>query len=816
MFANVIIPHRFFDVLTYHVPASLRHSTEPGHSVKVPLGLKKFTTGIVLSTQCEIPSELIGKRVAELLESTPLLPPVQLRFIKWVSAYYLCPLGSVLKAALPIQLRTEGPLLFVASHHTPVSSSLQTLESKVQQALSTHNALTYDELQETTSSKQIGTALKNMLQRGWIDVRLPALPQKTLQLPKPNLQLSAQYVRSGNVDSTLLASLEKYRQQRAVLAHYLECVAAQSENDPGRGIVAWKTLSAISGPALKRLVQKGVFQEVSGIPAHPASSTPAANTYSIAARQTALEIELQFKTKPVVLLHSAQIEHKRTVCFLLIEKALRLQQQVLYLVPDKESALHTTHKATQHFGSTRVLHMSSPARRFAIWQALSRPEPMGCLVVTTRSGVFLPWRSIGLVLVENEHQACYKQTEQLPYYHARDAAIMLAQHYRVPVLLTSPTPSIDTYYKTRTGRYGLVHVPATHFRTGERAAVSLVHMGAAHKRGHVSSGLSRSVLQALERVLGCGQQALIFQSRRGYAPYVMCKACAWVPRCVRCAVGLAYHSVNAQLCCHYCGYRTEPSKTCRACCSGQLKNMGCGTEQVEEALHWYFPSHSIASLDADCSPSLRAQLLERFAAKQIDVLVGTQLLAQARFYGKVALVCVLETDRLLRLPNFRTGEQCFQLLTQLLHQVDPSQQGAKAVIQTYSPPQAALQEVVQGRYDRMYCREITERMAFGYPPYTRLIRVVVMHPQSSTTGAAARRLQTMLKVDVDVQVLGPHDPSVAQVRGLFHAEIWLKIPKSRGTTLLRAAKDVLLQSVKVLQRQSKFRHARVLLDVDPL
>ena len=416
------------------------------------------------------------------------------------------------------------------------------------------------------------------------------------------------------------------------------------------------------------------------------------------------------------------------------------------------------------------------------------------------------------MIVDEEHEPSYKQQEGMPRYHAREVAIVLAQYHHAQVILGSATPSLESYYNAKNNKYGLV-VLKERFGKTALPVISLANLRMKQAKNTVRIDFTKALLQALHYVLTQKSQALIFQNRRGYAVHIACQDCAWIPMCKQCAVSLTYHQREHQLCCHYCGYHQPMPSLCKACQGNQLKQVGFGTEKLEESLQVFFPKHHVQRMDLDTTRGKHRydQLLQAVDKGVVDILVGTQMITKGLDFGGVALVGVVDIDRLLYWPDFRAGERCFQLLVQVSGRAGRREKQGKVIIQTAQPENPVLQEVVRHDYEGMYCRELAERRAFRYPPYVRLVRVVLKHRDKSTVSKAAHSLANALQTVRAFALLGPHPPMIARLKNQYCMDIWVKLPKD--THLMASKQKIQEMSLAV---SKAFKQVQIIFDVDPV
>jgi primosomal protein N' (replication factor Y) len=500
----------------------------------------------------------------------------------------------------------------------------------------------------------------------------------------------------------------------------------------------------------------------------------------------------------------------------LIQEVLQGGGQVLYLLPEIALTTQMVKRLKIIFGNQVGVYHSrySDNERVEVWNSVLQGECS--FVLGTRSAIFLPFDHLSLIIVDEEHESSYKQFDAMPRYHARDAALVLAQYHHAKVLLGSATPSIESYYNAQNGKYGFV---ALQERFGKAALPEIILSNVRIERAKkaLREDFTQVLLEALQQTLDQQEQAIIFQNRRGYAPYITCEACAWVPMCTQCAVSLTYHQFNNNLRCHYCGYNIKVPPACHICDSHRLKTIGFGTEKLEETLQLFFPEKKIQRMDLDTTRGKYSydKLIEALEQGSTDILVGTQMLTKGLDFGQVSLVGVLDVDRLLYFPDFRASERCFQLLTQVSGRAGRREKQGKVIIQTNNPQHPVLKDVVRHDYEQMYHRELGERKQFLYPPYARLVKITLKHTDKNLVGAAASMLAHGLRKQLENGVLGPQTPLITKVKNQYLMDVWVKIKKDTEKRLL-FTKQVITQEGRRVLLDKTFKQVKVLFDVDPI
>ncbi|MEL6358407.1 MAG: primosomal protein N' [Bacteroidota bacterium] len=703
-FADIILPLPLPKLLTYRVPEQYKTLIATGSRVIVPLGPKKILTGLVAKIHSQEPG-YATKAIVDVLDDAPIVNATQLRFFQWLASYYLCTVGEVMLAALPNGLRLSSQSkIQLHPEFDLATGDFTEREQRLIAALQKRSDLTYAEAAAAVDQKSIHQLLKVLLHKQAV-ILFEEVKEKYVPKKVRRIRLSETYTHNQAALQELFTKLEKHSKQLDVLLKYVAQVPVhQTENLEDYGMDKQVLMQAdISASSLQTLIKKQVFIEEEVIVPRfsHASSVPEELPTLSPAQSTALDaIHHQFQEKEAVLLHGVTASGKTEIYSHLIQAALQGGGQVLYLLPEIALTTQLVKRLKKIFGDQVGVYHSkySDNERVEVWHNVLQGKCS--FVLGTRSAIFLPFDHLSLVIVDEEHETSYKQGEVMPRYHARDAALVLAQYQHAKVLLGSATPAIESYYNAQTGKYGLVTLQE---RFGEVALpeIVLANVRIERERKTLREGFTKELLEALQQTLDQQEQAIIFQNRRGYAPYITCEYCAWVPMCTQCAVSLTYHQFSNRLSCHYCGYYTPLPPACHVCESHALKNVGAGTEKLEETLQLFFPEKQVQRMDLDTTRGKYSydRLIEALEQGKTDILVGTQMITKGLDFGRVALVGVLDVDRLLYFPDFRANERCFQLLTQVSGRAGRRAKQGQVIIQTNNPKHPILHLIVVMRYD---------------------------------------------------------------------------------------------------------------------
>lgn len=817
-YIDVIVPLPLGGTFTYSVPDEWADAVRIGMRVVVPFGKKKMYTAIVSIIHTHKPELLYEvKDVICLLDNQPVLRYPQLKFWEWVGAYYQAYPGDVYQAAVPAGLKLESETRVCINPDFEAEHILSEKEQRILDALSDGKPVNVAELNKVTEIRDVLPTLKILLEKGAVEVS-EELTEKFRAKTDTFVRLSDDARREENLRRTF-DELGRAKKQLDVLMMYIDlskCLIPARQREVTRKELLEK--SGASPAVLAALVERGVLETyLKEIGRLDISDLPTNAVYALNEfQQTALSsIEKQFKEKPVVLLHGVTSSGKTEIYIHLIQKVLAEGKQVLYLVPEIALTTQLTSRLKRVFGKRLGVYHSkfSDAERVEIWNNVLNDKSYE-VIIGVRSSIFLPFRQLGLVIVDEEHESSYKQYDPAPRYNARNAAIVLASMHGAKTLLGTATPSIESYFNAETGKYGLVELHQRHEEMQLPEIVVVDTKEAYHKKrmeGHFSDVL----LEKIAKALGNNEQIILFQNRRGYAPYIECKGCAYVPKCKNCDVSLTVHKVFNTLTCHYCGY-TEPIPTiCPVCKTPNLNTKGFGTEKIEDEIRQIFPDARVSRMDLDTTRSKKSyeKLITDFENHKVDILIGTQMVTKGLDFEHVSLVGILNADNMLNFPDFRAHERAYQLMAQVSGRAGRKNKRGLVVLQTSQPEHTVIGQVIRNDYAAMYKLQTEERKQFKYPPYFRMIQVTLRHKDVHVLQQAAFTLAGQLRAIFGSRVLGPIDPVVSRIQNLFIKQIILKIENEASPA---KAKEMLQHASNELLTQSRFKSVRIGLDVDPV
>lgn len=817
-YVDVIVPLPIAGQYTYSLPEEMAERVCMGCRVVVPFGRKKFYTGLVTRVHEEAPQAYETKDVSEVLDERPILLERQYAFWQWLSDYYLCPLGDVYKAAVPSGMKLESETLVVYNPEFVAGGPLPEKEQQVLDLLSRDTEQCITQLEKSSGIRQLLPVIQSLLEKEAIYVK-----EELKRSYRPKLETRVRLTERVRPEKALRLQfdlLARAPKQLAVLMKYLE-LSGWSGADGRLREVTRKQLQDASGASaavLNGLVEKQVFEvyraEVGRL-AQGTLETQDLHTLSEAQENAYRQILATFHTKNVCLLHGVTASGKTEIYIHLIEQVLSVGKQVLYLLPEIALTTQITERLKRVFGNRLgIYHSKFPdAERVEIWRKQLSENDYD-VILGVRSSVFLPFRRLGLVIVDEEHEQTYKQQDPAPRYHARNAAIVLASLFGAKTLLGTATPSIETYYNALQGKYGLVELNERHQQIC-LPRIEVVDIRELARKKRMTGPFSPMLLQQMREALDRKEQVILFQNRRGFAPMIECRTCGWVPRCKNCDVSLTYHKGLNELTCHYCGYTYQVPRSCPACGGVELMDRGFGTEKVEDDVKRIFPEARVARMDLDTTRTRTAYetIIADFEAGKTDVLIGTQMVSKGLDFDRVSVVGILNADSLLNYPDFRSYERAYQLMAQVAGRAGRKNRQGLVILQTKSPDLPLIHEVVTNDYRQMYEEQLEERRLFNYPPFDRLVYVYLKHRKEEVAEQAAAVLAGWLRAGLGDRILGPDKPPVGRIQRLFIKKIVVKI--AQGTSMPKV-RGYLLQLQRALLEDERFRSLVVYYDVDPM
>ena len=819
-FADILLPLALQEILTYGVPATLQLAV--GQRVIVPLGKSKRYSGFVVRIHHDAPAEgIVVKDVEDIVDDAPLLLPQQINFWRWIASYYMCTAGEVLKAALPSGLKLESETLIQRAENTPPIEDLSEKQTAAFYKLPKEEPCSIEALQKSGISL---SNLRYLIEQGYATV-VERMRDNFKPRTEVYVRLNEEYLDDERLNQ-LFESMKRSPKQDATLLAYLHlakpAAAISLKNPKLLKDVSKKDLLRQSGgseAALKGLFDKNILQrydvEIGRLKPCVVAEQLGMRPLSELQEAALSNIYRAFETQPIVLLHGVTSSGKTEVYTRLISDVLAQGKQVLYLLPEIALTTQITTRLGRVFGDKMgVYHYKFPdAERVEIWRRQMSEHPYP-LILGVRSSLFLPFQNLGLIIVDEEHETSYKQQDPAPRYHARDAALILAQQLGAKVLLGTATPSLETYYKARIGRYGLVEMLVRHGGV-KMPDITIEDVKELRRKKIMKGILTPRLIDEINLALEHKEQVILFINRRGYSPVLDCRTCGWSPRCTQCDVTLTYHQQEQKLVCHYCGQQFKLPTACPNCGDTTLRDVGYGTEKVEAIIAEQFPNARIARMDLDTTRSRTAyeNIIRNFQEGNTDILIGTQMLTKGLDFDRVSVVGVINADQLMGMPDFRAHERAFQMLSQVAGRAGRRGKQGRVVIQTRQANHQLITQIQQGNYLEMYMEQMQERQLFRYPPFFRIINIYLKHPDDATVEAAAMHLSQLLSPHFADCLLGPERPLIARVQLLYIRKFVLKVSPTLPTSGIRAT---LKAATQTLLQHDAFKRVQIYFDVDPL
>jgi primosomal protein N' (replication factor Y) len=818
-YADVILPLPLENSYVYSIPADLEKAVTPGCRVLVHFGKRKYYTGIVMLVHERPPGSAFEiKEIYALLDASPILRRPQLRFWQWIASYYLCKLGDVYKAAVPSGLKLESETVVELNESFEADAPLRRNEQSIVDAFGIKNKLTVSELEKKTGLRNVVSGITSLMARGAVLIN-EELKRGYTPGTQTFIRLAAPYHDESKLQDAF-SELKRAPKQEALLLFYLDVSHAlnpQLARELSKKELIDKSgaTSSTAGVLIKRGILESYEKEVGRLQV-PVCRLQPLTSLTDDQKKAYRAIHDVFKSKDVCLLHGVTSSGKTEIYTWLIDEMLRQGRQVLYLLPEIAVTTQLTERLAEVFGDKLLVYHSkfSDNERVEVWNKLLY-ERTPRLILGVRSSLFLPFSDLGLIIVDEEHENTYKQQEPAPRYHARNAAIMLATMHGGKTLLGSATPSIDSYYNATTGKYGLVELTARFGNCPTPEIVSVDIKELKRKKIMKDTLFSPLLVQKMQAALEKGEQSILFQNRRGFAPMLECRECGWVPHCMNCDVSLTYHKYHNRLECHYCGYKETLPGQCPQCGSTDLKMMGFGTEKIEEEVASLFPSVKVERLDFDSAKTRNAyeRIISDFEKGKTRILTGTQMLSKGLDFANVGVVGILNADSLMNYPDFRAHERAFQLMVQVSGRAGRRDKRGAVILQTSQPEHPIIRMVQQFAYKEMVALQLSERSIFHYPPYYRLIVVVLRSRNEPTLQEMSVLHADTLRTRFGERVLGPVIPPVTRVQTFHVRKILLKI---EATAAIAPVREIIESIHAEMQRYLPFKQLLVHYDVDPV
>lgn len=820
-YAEVLLPLPLTGFFTYKVPDMMAEAIRPGCRVVVPFGRTKFYTGIVAGLTPRRPEGFETKEISQLLDSEPVVRHPQMKFWEWIADYYLCSQGEVFRAAVPAGLKLESETVVEVNpdFEEDPGDRLGERDLLVMNAVRrVPKKATLAAVAKETGFRNTSAIVAHLVERDALMVSENLVERyKTRKIEM--VEMAIERGDSAALHAAFDSVKGAPKQEKALLT-LIELSGFMRQGSDLCEVTRADLLdrSGVTSPIIIALENKGIVRrrkkEVSRF-AQVSKATMPMPELTDAQREARDAIIKSWGEKDITLLHGVTSSGKTEVYISLIDRMLRSGRQVLYLVPEIALTTQLTTRLQRVFGPKVIIYHSrfSDSERVELWRRLlSTHEPL--VVLGARSALFMPFASLGLIIVDEEHESSFKQQDPAPRYNARDAAMVLAGMHGAKTLLGSATPAVDTYYKALTGRFGLVSL-TERYGGSELPRVEIVDMAKSRKKREVSGAFSLQLRRLINDAASADRQTILFLNRRGFAPMARCKMCGYVPKCENCDVSLTYHHGIDRLVCHYCGTPYDLPRVCPACREPGLEIIGYGTERIEEEIAASFPAIPVARLDRDTTRNKDdyERIIDEFSAGKDKMLVGTQMVTKGLDFGRVSVVGVINADATINQPDFRSAERAFNMLEQVAGRAGRRGDDGVVAIQTYTPSHPLFGFLVRHDYVGFYNHEIEERRLYNYPPFTRIINIYLKHREQGRlhvlAGAYGRRLRELF----GNRVFGPEEPHVARIKQMHIMRIMIKIETEAS---MKKVKHILRETYLEMDAARALNGAQVYYDVDPM
>lgn len=819
-FVQLILPVPIAKLFTYRVPFELNNSIAIGQRVVVPFGQRNILTGIIKVIEEMPPKKYEAKLILDLLEDIPAFNPQMLRFIDWIGAYYMANPGDVLNIALPAGLKVSSESIVQLNPSYKPSQNLALEEEYLITYLQAHEQIEYLEIPKLVGKKNISTLIKSLIKQEAI-----ILYDKVKERFSPKyakfIRIHPDTLTEENGLQLVFEKLESKPKQQNILITYLKLNPVLEQPTLNKQGVKKKELIAngCSPSSLKTLESNNIIESFEVLQSRFDQHIETDPSFPLSSDQTVAykEILSSFEKNNIAYLHGITGSGKTEIYIELIKEVLNSGEQVLFLVPEIALTTQLVIRLKKVLGSAVGVYHSrfSDNERVEVWQGVQTGRYN--FVIGVRSSLFLPFDNLGLIIIDEEHEPSYKQANPSPRYHARDAALVLANIHHAKVVMGSGTPSIESYYQATQGKYSLIKLDKR-FGDSVMPQITTADVTREKKKKTMKGYITLQLYKAIETTLELGKQVIIFQNRRGYAPYLNCTVCGWTPQCTRCDVSLTYHLYKNELRCHYCGHAEALPHTCEECGSSDIKTNNYGTEQLEESLQLLFPEKKVGRMDQDTTRGKHSfdKLIEDFSNGSIDILVGTQMVAKGLDFEHVQLVGIFDIDRMIHFPDFRSAERTYNLATQVAGRAGRRKMQGQVIIQSYNPTQDLIAHIINQDYTTFYKQEIEERELFAYPPFIRLINITIRHTNPIKAENSAYMLVEQLKTNLSIslKIYGPIQPVITKVRNKYLYEVLIKIPREAKN--LNAIKTIIWKSSQQVLVSNDFKGVQVLFNVDPI
>lgn len=824
-FAEILLPLPVKGTFTYRIPREMHSGVKIGIRVAVQFGSKKIYTGLVLEIHSRIPQHFQPKYILSILDEDTLVNQQQIKFWEWISSYYLSTLGEVMAVAMPSALKLASETqIILAPDYEECHHTLNEQEYLVVEALQVQEVISLTDASKIVERQKIMPLIKNMIEK-----KIILLKEEVQQGYRPRIEtyvtLREEY-RNEQKLGALFDQLEKraYKQLEIIMS-YIKLTNYYSEEalpDIKQSILLKD--SKATSTQVKSLVKKEVLEtygkEESRLGTYYAAIKVDDIEFTAEQQQAIDSINQHFADNKTTLLHGVTGSGKTEIYIRLIQDAIDQGKQVLYLLPEIALTTQIINRLRKYFGDQVGVYHSkfNPYERVEIWNEVLQQPQSGSkkyqVVIGARSATFLPFSNLGLVIVDEEHDNSFKQHDPAPRYNGRDAAIVLGKMHHAHILLGTATPSIESYFNAKNGKYGLTELKSRYSGI-QLPEIMVADLKVEKKRKLMQAMFSSLLIQHMDEALKNKEQIILFQNRRGFSLRIECEVCNWIPQCKNCDVSMIYHKKSNLLKCHYCGHSEQVPERCPSCGSHDIFMHGFGTEQVEEELTLRYPKLSIKRMDLDTTRSKHGhqKIIQDFTDRKIDILIGTQMVTKGLDFENVNVVGILSADSFLSYPDFRAFERGFQLMAQVSGRAGRKNKQGKVIIQSFNPYHDAIRYVIDNNYNAMYQSQLAERKTYLYPPYYRMVKLEIKHQAFDLVNKGSYQLGNMLRKVFGKAVLGPEYPVIPRIRNQYIKNILIKLPSNKD---LEQSKSTILQIIEAFKDQSQFKVVRISINVDPI
>ena len=831
-YVDIIIPLSLPQLYTYHIPLEYINSCKIGMRVVVQFGRKKLYSAIIHSIHKQKPKHYETKDIISIIDERPIISELHIKFWEWLSNYYMCTLGDVMKAAIPSGLKLESQTeIYLNDNYeqffetSNVSDNYSSNEQIIIASLKDNKKQTISKINSLLGIKNSLNIVNNLIEKQIINVN-----EKLQESYKPKLEKYIELSEEIKTEKDMQLAFNKTDRapkQTEILIIFSELSKLkfnifekkfQYKKIKKKDLL--RKTNASSG-ILKTLIDKKILCETEKEVKRIKDTRNKKLTKKILSEAQVVahnQVKEHFKDEKPVLLHGVTSSGKTEIYIQLIEEYIKQGKQVLYLLPEIALTTQIIERLKNIFGNEVGVYHSkfNDSERVEIWNRINtdlKDISKYKIILGVRSSIFLPFENLGLIIIDEEHETTYKQYNPAPRYHARDSAIVLAKLHKAKVLLGTATPAVETYYNVVMEKFKLVELNQRH-QNIKLPEIIIADIKQARKKKQMKSLFHPILINNIKNALDNKEQIILFQNRRGFSPYVECKTCSWIPNCEYCDVSLTYHKNINELSCHYCGYRMSVPKLCLACGEGSMETRGFGTQKIEEEIKIFFPKAKVKRMDLDTTRGKTGyeKIIYKFENRVIDILIGTQMVSKGLDFDNVSIVGIMNADNMLNFPDFRAYERSYQLMAQVSGRAGRKNKQGKVIIQTSKPKHRIIQYVLRNAYKKMFENQVLERKSFKYPPYYRLIKVTIKHKKRFIVEEFSDILANKLRKTFGNRVLGPEYPIISRIQTWYIKDILLKIDKKIS---INQSKKIIINAGLELKNLKNYSNISIIFNADP-